>query len=138
MFLYFPDNYMWSLAFMRALWSGAILGELHRIGQRLAPLQTVAPTGDLEAWHNEWYGLAEQLETRAHEALASAHRATAHDNFYRATIYYQWAEAFLPPDDARKAYNNQQQSNAVAGAGRDRLVQLARKQRVQHALGAER
>jgi dienelactone hydrolase len=101
-FLYFPDNYMWSLAFMRALMSGALLGELHRIGRRLAPAQTAPPNGDLAAWFDEWHGLAKQVESRGRDALALDRTTTAADDLMRATHYYQWAEAFLPSGDARK------------------------------------
>jgi fermentation-respiration switch protein FrsA (DUF1100 family) len=101
-FLYFPENYMWSLAFMRALMSGALLGELHRIGSRLSPAQTAPPNGDLDAWFAEWHGLAEQVETRGREVLALERVTTAADDLLRATHYYQWAEAFLAPGDPRK------------------------------------
>jgi dienelactone hydrolase len=100
--LYFPDNYMWSLAFMRALMSGALLGELHRIGRRLAPVQGAPPNGDLDAWFSEWHGLAEQVEARGRDALALGRLTTAGDDLLRATHYYQWAEAFLAPGDSRK------------------------------------
>jgi dienelactone hydrolase len=93
---------MWSLAFMRAMWSGALLGELHRIGARLAPLAAEGANGDLEAWHREWFGLAEQVESVGREALAEQRLETAHDSLFRATHYYQWAEAFLAPEDERK------------------------------------
>src|SRR5439155_20367763 len=69
MFLYFPDNYMWSLAFLRCLNAGGHLGEMDRAGTRLREAAAVPPNGDLEAWHREWYALGEELETLADRAL---------------------------------------------------------------------
>jgi dienelactone hydrolase len=102
LFRYFPDNYMWSLSFMRCLNSGGLLGELHRIGRRLQAVAGTPPVGDLEAWYNEWYGLAQQVEGYARAAEDQGHPATAADAYFRATHYYQWAVTFQPTDDPRR------------------------------------
>lgn len=102
MYTYFPKNYMWSLAVLRMIMSGGLIGEIHRVGQKLEPLQESGPHGDHEAWHREWLALATQLEGRGEQALAAGRQQTAYSNFRRASLYYFWSEAFLPPEDERK------------------------------------
>lgn len=101
MFNYFPNNYMWSLAFNRALVSGGMLGEIDWAcaGLRESALAGAAPVN--EDWHAAWARLARQVERIAEDAAASGHELTARDHHLRAAIYYQWAEAFLPPSDPR-------------------------------------
>lgn len=103
MFQYFPGNYMWSLAVWRCLTSGGLFGEISWIGQNLVEAAKVPPQGDLEAWYREWIRLSRQLQDLADERVSSGHRVTAADTYLRATHYYQWAEAFLEPDDPRAA-----------------------------------
>jgi len=59
------------------------------------------PTGDAEVWCAAWTKLALQVADVAVEASNSGKVVTAADAFYRASQYYQWAEAFLAPDDPR-------------------------------------
>lgn len=102
MFEYFEDNYMWSLAVNRALASGALLGE---IDWACSDLRAAAAEGkaDNEDWHQAWMRLATQVEGIAQEALGHGRTVTARGHFMRASLYYQWAEAFLKPSDARAA-----------------------------------
>lgn len=104
MFHYFPDNYMWSLAVNRALVSGALLGEIDWAcaGLRAAaasPEMPGAPSN--QDWHAAWLRLARQVDGIANEAAAAQRELTARDHYLRAAIYFQWAEAFLSPSDAR-------------------------------------
>jgi alpha-beta hydrolase superfamily lysophospholipase len=101
MFQYFPGNYMWSLAVMRAMASGAMLGDIDWACQDLKEAAKVGPAGDNEAWHNAWYELSEQVMGIADMAHEKGQRVTARNHYMRAALYYQWAEAFLPPRDAR-------------------------------------
>ncbi|MFC5520789.1 alpha/beta hydrolase family protein [Polaromonas jejuensis] len=101
MFHYFPGNYMWSLAVNRALASGGMFGEINWACEGLRDASRNGPQGDNEAWHLSWLRLAKQLEDIAKDAASSGHKITARDHFMRAALYYQWAEAFLKPDDAR-------------------------------------
>lgn len=101
MFHYFPGNYMWSLAVWRCLTSGGLFGEISWICQDLTEAAKVPPQGDLEAWYAAWFKLGRQLEEIGNERRTSGHLVTAADTLLRATHYFQWAEAFLEPDDAR-------------------------------------
>jgi dienelactone hydrolase len=101
MFAYFPDNYRWSLAFLRAIAAGGLFGELDWACSRLREAAKVAPSGDLEAWHSTWLALAQQLDTSSQASLAAGHKVSASDFALRASVYYQWAEGLLDPDDPR-------------------------------------
>ena len=98
MFEYFPGNYMWSLAVNRALASGGMLGE---IDWACSSLRAAGATATNEDWHAAWTRLASQLEGIAREADAAGRRVTARTHYLRSSLYYQWAEAFLKPADAR-------------------------------------
>jgi alpha-beta hydrolase superfamily lysophospholipase len=100
-FQYFPGNYMWSLAVNRALASGGVFGEIHWACRQLHEAARAGAQGDQEAWHLAWTALARQVEGIAREAAGTDHQVTARHHFLRASLYYQWAEAFLRPDDAR-------------------------------------
>ena len=103
MFQYFPENYMWSLAVLRCMAGGGLLGEIDWIASGLAEAAKQQPSGDLEAWYSAWKSLSEQLETEGEAALAKKHTVSARDALLRASQYWQWTEAFLPPDDPRAA-----------------------------------
>jgi dienelactone hydrolase len=102
MYKYFEKNYMWSLAVLRMIASGAILGEVNRVAKKLIDAQESGPNGDYEAWYTGWHGLGEQLRVRGDEAAAAGHTETAYACFSRAALYLFWSEAFLPPEDKRK------------------------------------
>jgi dienelactone hydrolase len=101
MFHYFPDNYRWSLAVLRMIAAGGLFGEIDWAGARLRDAAKVAPSGDLEAWHQAWRELGTQLEYSARAARAAGHKISDSDFSLRASVYYQWAEGLLDPDDAR-------------------------------------
>jgi alpha-beta hydrolase superfamily lysophospholipase len=101
MFFYFPDNYMWSLGVNRCLAAGGHFGEIHWALQDLQPAAKIAPQGDAEAWYAAWLKLSRQTLAVGETAEQQGHQVTAAAQFYRAAQYYQWAEAFLDPDDPR-------------------------------------
>ena len=103
MFFYFPDNYRWSLAVLRAVAAGGLFGEIDWACSRLREASKVQPSGDVEAWHLQWNELGRQLEESASVARAGGHTVSASDFSLRASVYYQWAEGLLDPDDARAA-----------------------------------
>jgi alpha-beta hydrolase superfamily lysophospholipase len=101
MFFYFPGNYMWSLAVNRCLASGGHFGEIHWALKDLQEAAKAPPQGDPEKWTAAWQELATTTERTGQAALEKGHSQTAAAQFYRATQYYQWAEAFLDPENAR-------------------------------------
>jgi alpha-beta hydrolase superfamily lysophospholipase len=103
MFLYFPENYRWSLAVLRAIAAGGLFGEIDWACSRLKKSAADGPSGDLEAWHTAWRELGQQLEDFATQAADSGAFVSASDSLLRASVYFQWAEGLLDPDDARAA-----------------------------------
>jgi alpha-beta hydrolase superfamily lysophospholipase len=126
MFLYFPENYRWSLAVLRAVAAGGLFGEIDWACSRLRQAAGDGPSGDLEAWHASWRELGRQLEDFAAQAAESGAHVSASDSFLRASVYYQWAEGLLDPDDERATSMYGKHLSCFAGfaAHRDPAVEL--------------
>ena len=99
-FTYFPDNYRWSHGFLLALgaapWGGGEIGEINRVGLRLAATRS----SDDRAWFEEWARMAEKVETVGRERAASGKAASAAAYLFRAAHYYHVGERFLVPKTA--------------------------------------
>lgn len=127
MFSYFPENYRWSLAVLRALAAGGLFGEIDWACSRLKDAARQGASGDVEAWHAAWRGLGRQLEEFAMQAATEGARVSASDFFLRASVYYQWAEGLLDPDDgrAREMYGKHLSCFAGFAACRDPAIEQA-------------
>jgi fermentation-respiration switch protein FrsA (DUF1100 family) len=99
MFMYFPNNYMWSAGLLRILQAAGSIGE---VDQAAAKLREAAQRGDNDAWYREWFSLGEKVHRRAEHELADDYPRSARGDLVRSSLYYQWSGAFLPPDDERK------------------------------------
>lgn len=99
-FLYFPDNYRWSMGLLICLsaapWTGVEIDEVNRVGRALA-----GKAGDDDAWFEEWTRMGDRIEARGREALRAGHKRTAASCFMRATRYYQTGERFVHPRSRR-------------------------------------
>jgi dienelactone hydrolase len=95
-FLYFPDNYRWSMGLLICLsgapWVGVEIDEVHRVGRALE-----GRVGDDHAWFEEWTRMGDKIEARGREAERKGHRHTAASCFRRASRYYQTGERFIHP-----------------------------------------
>jgi dienelactone hydrolase len=99
-FLYFPDNYRWSMGLLICLsgapWGGAEIDEVNRVGRALRD-----KVGDDDAWFDEWTRMGDAVEARGRAAEQDGHKLTAASCFLRATRYYQTGERFLQPKSQR-------------------------------------
>ncbi len=99
-FLYFPDNYRWSMGLLICLsaapWVGVEIDEVHRVGRALE-----GRVGDDSAWFDEWTEMGDRVEARGREREAACHLMTAASCFMRATRYYQTGERFIHPRSQR-------------------------------------
>jgi dienelactone hydrolase len=99
-FLYFPDNYRWSMGLLICLgaapWTGIEIDEVHRVGRALE-----GHVGDDHAWFEQWTRMGERIEARGREAQDSGHPRTAASCFLRASRYYQTGERFIHPRSQR-------------------------------------
>src|SRR5215471_21205532 len=75
-FLYFPNNYRWSMGLLICLgaapWTGIEIDEVHRVGRALED-----HVGDDHAWFEEWTRMGEKVAARGREAQTKGHRLTA-------------------------------------------------------------
>jgi pimeloyl-ACP methyl ester carboxylesterase len=99
-FLYFPDNYRWSMGLLICLsgapWGGAEIDDVNRVGRALRD-----KVGDDNAWFEEWTRMGDTIEARGRAAEQAGHNLTAASCFLRATRYYQTGERFLQPKSER-------------------------------------
>jgi len=99
-FLYFPNNYRWSMGLLICLsaapWTGVEIDEVNRVGRALAD-----KVGDDDAWFEEWTRMGDKIEARGREAMRAGHKRTAASCFMRATRYYQTGERFVHPRSER-------------------------------------
>ena len=100
-FMYFPGNYRWSAAFINmmgtAVFGGSDIGELHKIGTLL---KGVGPEDD-DAWFNACAKVADGVHALAEKFESTGHRVSAAGAYLRACNYYQMAERFRTPKDAK-------------------------------------
>jgi dipeptidyl aminopeptidase/acylaminoacyl peptidase len=111
MFQFFPGNYMWSQATMRALASGGAVGEVAKV---VAALQEAARDYDYEAWYGAWSAIGDHLWQQGERELAADHPRSARDSFLRACGYYQWATSFMEHTDPRKGAGHRRSVEAFA------------------------
>lgn len=64
------------------------------IGECLKTLYRIKE-GDDEGWYREWHKTAEEREKTAERFLASGHKISARQEYFRASNYYRTAEFFL-------------------------------------------
>jgi dienelactone hydrolase len=101
-FLYFPENYRWSMGMLLCLsgapWGGAEIDEVNRVGTALR-----GRVGDDAAWFEEWTKMGEKVEAAGRAAQQAGHKQTAAAYLMRACHYYQTGERFQQPRDQRGA-----------------------------------
>jgi pimeloyl-ACP methyl ester carboxylesterase len=95
-FLYFPENYRWSMGLLICLsgapWVGIEIDEVNRVGRALRDR-----VGDDDAWFAEWTRMGDRIMARGREAESKGHKLTMAACFMRAARYYQTGERFLQP-----------------------------------------
>lgn len=99
MFQFFPENFMWSQALNRCLFSGGGFGEISKAASRLSES---AKTYDNDHWFEVLYGFGDQLHARAKEQQEKGHSISARESNLRGASYYQWSIAFMEHDDPRR------------------------------------
>jgi dienelactone hydrolase len=99
-FLYFPDNYRWSMGLLICLsaapWTGVEIAEVHRVGRALRD-----KVGDDDAWFEEWTRMGDKVVARGRQEENRGHKLTMAACFMRATRYFQTGERFLQPKSPR-------------------------------------
>ena len=100
-FMYFPDNYRWSAAFINMLsaapYGGSEIGELHKIGVKLKG----KAGDDDEAWFNACSEVADGVCEYADRWAKEGNNHSAAHAYQRAANYYHMAERFRTPKDKK-------------------------------------
>lgn len=96
MFHFFPDNYPWSQAVLRILFTG---GSIDEVGAAIEALSDASANGDDEAWHRVWLDHGERLMARTAAEEERGHLLSARDSALRACAYLQWSTAFQEHHD---------------------------------------
>ena len=99
MFQFFPENFMWSQALNRSMFTGGAFGE---ISWAASQLSEAAKVYDNDAWFTVLDGLGEKLRSRGREQEAAGHTISARGSNLRAYSYYQWSIAFMEHHDPRR------------------------------------
>ncbi len=99
-FMYYPDNYRWSAAYVNMLgrghYGGSDISELHKIGRLLE-----GHVGDDAAWYDAFVKVADEVSGHAEQFRTSKHPVSAASFYLRACHYYQMGERFRTPKDEK-------------------------------------
>lgn len=97
MFMYFPDNYVWSLAVVATLNNGGYIDEVDRACK---PVLLAAQNGDdagTEELYSAWAAVADRLISKAQDDESRGRRIGAAETYYRASLYTSQAERLQSP-----------------------------------------
>jgi len=106
MFMYFPTNYVWSMAVVATLNNGGFIDEVDRACR---PVLEAAGQGDdagTEELYAAWVAVADRLIASAREDEAAGRKLGAADKYYRSSLYVSQSERLQSPTWAgrTKAY----------------------------------
>ena len=92
-FMYFPDNYRWSAAYLNMLgrgsYGGVDINDLHKIGRMLD-----GKVGDDDAWFHAFVKVADEVRQHADLFRSTEHSVSAASFYLRACHYYQMGERY--------------------------------------------
>jgi dienelactone hydrolase len=97
MFMYFPSNYVWSMAVVATLNNGGFIDEVDRACK---PVLEAARQGDdagTEELYAAWVAVADRLTASAREDEASGRHIGAADKYYRSSLYVSQSERLQSP-----------------------------------------
>ncbi|MFV0372966.1 alpha/beta hydrolase family protein [Microbacterium sp.] len=97
MFMYFPNNYVWSMAVVASLNNGGYIDEVDRACK---PVLLASENGDdagTEELYASWEAVADRLIAKARDDEARGRRIGAGETYYRASLYTSQAERLQSP-----------------------------------------
>ena len=99
MFVYFPDNYPWSLAVMLALQCGGVLSDIDSACRELKPIAAGPEDQTLFQWQQSWAKLSETAAAMAEADFRRGFRRSAGSKFRRAAAYALMSERMMRGHD---------------------------------------
>ncbi|MDQ1204826.1 S9 family peptidase [Microbacterium sp. SORGH_AS_0862] len=104
MYMYFPTNYVWSMAVVASLNNGGFIDDVDKASR---PVLEASQNGDdvgTELLYASWQGVADRLLAAAEADESRGWRLSAADKLYRAALYTSQAERLQSPKwEGRKA-----------------------------------
>jgi dipeptidyl aminopeptidase/acylaminoacyl peptidase len=97
MFMYFPTNYVWSLAVVATLNNGGYIDEVDRACK---PVLEASKNGDdfgTDLLYNSWEAVANRVLKSAQDDEAAGRLISAGEKYYRASLYTSQAERLQSP-----------------------------------------
>jgi dienelactone hydrolase len=95
--MYFPTNYVWSLAAVATLNNGGFIDEVDRACK---PVLIASQNGDdagTELLYASWAAVADRLVAKAQDDEARGRRVGAGETYYRASLYTSQSERLQSP-----------------------------------------
>lgn len=102
MYMYFPDNYPWSMAAMMAVNLGGTMSDLDEACASVRELAAANDDRANDAWFDNWTRIAERAERQAGEAESAGHMLSAQRMYRRAAAYYMTAERMAKSADPKR------------------------------------
>lgn len=96
MFEYFPKNYTWSFAAVRAIDTSGSISEVDEACRTLKEDSLRNDRAAQEAWCASWKKLGERIAALASENEVAGQSLSAGRKYHRASIYFSMAERMLP------------------------------------------
>ncbi|MFT4234272.1 MAG: alpha/beta hydrolase, partial [Microbacterium sp.] len=97
MFMYFPDNYVWSMSVVATLNNGGYIDEVDRACK---PVLLASQQGDdagTEQLYAAWEAVTDRLVAKAQDDEARGRRIGAGETYYRASLYTSQSERLQSP-----------------------------------------
>ncbi|MDN3310197.1 alpha/beta fold hydrolase [Microbacterium oryzae] len=95
--MYFPSNYVWSMAVVASLNNGGLIDDVDKASR---PVLEASQQGDdvgTELLYASWQAVADRLLAEAERAQARGWKLSAADKYYRAALYTSQAERLQSP-----------------------------------------
>ncbi|MGK0721742.1 alpha/beta hydrolase family protein [Leucobacter sp. W1478] len=97
MFMYFPTNYVWSMAVVASLNNGGYIDEIDRACKPVLELSRNGDDVGTEELYASWAAVADRLIAKAQDDEAHGRRIGAGETYYRASLYTSQAERLQSP-----------------------------------------
>ncbi len=97
MFMYFPTNYVWSMAVVATLNNGGYIDDVDRACRPVLDASRRGDDAGTEDLFAAWNAVADHLINSAEDDVTAGHRIGAGEKFYRASLYVSQAERLQSP-----------------------------------------
>lgn len=97
MFMYFPTNYVWSMAVVATLNNGGFIDEVDRACKPVLEASRMGDDAGTEELYAAWVAVADRLIASAQADEATGRTLGAADKYYRSSLYVSQSERLQSP-----------------------------------------